>query len=315
MQKNRDYLTITIMVLAVLLLISGGIYIGKTFFDGKKEPVDEDPVVVETTVNVVLKDATVFRFDELDFQFVLAQLEVTSNKPLDIGLEMFSTNEGIALSKVAFYMDKLKEMGFSLDKFNVADSFVSEAKTLKKYVFIPVMDKGATVSTLTVNLNKAITIPLDLSIATGTKDQVGLIQSDVITDKTSYRITLGPIVEINGMPMQFTTPSGDASLVDFSDVSTMFAVQFTIESMGGSAVGLENAKFMIDKSPLIANAMVKVYSVDNHPNFIEQKFTKQTTGYFYLQLNSTTETILNRNGTMMLKLFGMQNWITVFYIH
>jgi hypothetical protein len=315
MQKNRDYLTITVIVLAVMLLISGGIYIGKTFFDGKKEPVDEDPVIVETTVNVVLKDTIVFRFDELDFQFVLAQLEITSNKPLDLGLEMFSTDEGIALSKVSFYMDKLKEKGFSLVKFDIADNFVSDAKTLKKYVFIPIMDKSATASTLTVNLDKAITIPLNLNIADGTKDKVGFVPTDIITDQSTYKITLGSIVPVNGMPMQFTTPSGDASPVDFSDVSNMFAVQFTIESLGSSAVGLENAKFVIDKSPLIANAMMKGYAVDNYPNLIEITYTKQTTGYFYLQLNSTTESILNRSGTLMLKLSDKQDWITVFYIY
>jgi hypothetical protein len=240
---------------------------------------------------------------------------VTSNKPLDIGLEMFSTNEGIDLSKVSFYLDKLKEKGFALDKFDIAANFISDAKTLKKYVFIPVMDKNATASTLTVNLKKTVTVALNLNIANGTKDQVGLVRTDVITDKTTYKITLGPIVEINGMPMQFTTPSGDASPVDFSDVSNMYAVQFTIEGLGGSKVGLENAKFILDKSALIANAMVKGYSVDNYPNLFEQEYAKQTTGYFYLQLNSTTETIMNHNGTLMLKLIGKQDWITVFYIY
>jgi hypothetical protein len=313
MKKNRDYLGIITIILAILLTASGGIYLWKTFFNDKKEPVDEDPIITETTINVVLKDIQVFRFDDLDFQFVIAELEVTSNKALDIGLEMFSTNEGITLENTAFYRDKLFEMGFTLEKFTLASEFKSDKKTLTSFVFIPIIDKSALSANLKLNLEKPITIPLDLTIANGTKDQVGLISTDEITDKTTYKISLGPIISINGKPMFQTTPSGDSSPVDFSDVSNLYAVQFTIEGLGADAVGLEEAKFTIDKSAQVAQALGKSYSVDGYTNLIKQTFTKATTGYFYLQLNSTSETILKQNGSLKLKLIGSLDWITVFY--
>ena len=313
MKKHRDYLGIITVVLALLLSASGGIYIWKTFFDTKKTPADPDPVTVETTVNIVVGSAKVYRFDNLDFQFVIAELDATSNKALDIGLGIFSTNEGIALDNTGFYRTKLTEMGYTLDKYELATDFVSDNLTLKRFVFIPVMDKNATSITLTANLAKPIALPIDLSTADGTKAEVGLLSTDEITDKTSYKMNLGPIISLNGKPMIQTSPSGDTQPVDFSDTSNLFALQFTIEGLNGAAVGLEDATFTVDGSSIDAQALDAGYSVDGYMNSIAKSYTKKTTGYIYLQLNSTNQTIIKQNGTLKLKLNGSTNWITVFY--
>lgn len=312
MKKHRDYLGIITIVLALLLTASGGIYVWKIISDSKKAP-DDDPVIVETTVNIVVGNAKVFRFDDLDFQFVIAELDVTSNKPLDIGLGLFSTNEGIALDKTDFYRSKLTEMGYILDKFALASDFVSEKLTLKRLVFIPVMDKTATSVTLTANLPKPIALPINLSTAGGTKMDVGILSTDEITDKTTYKLTLGSIVSLNGKPMIQTSPTGDTQPVDFSDSSNLFAVQFTIEGLNGVAVGLEDAIFKIDGTNIEAHTLDSGYSVDGYPNSITKTYAKKTTGYIYLQLDSTTLTIIKQNGTLKLKMIGSTNWITVFY--
>jgi len=312
MKKHRDYLGIITVVLALLLTASGGIYIWKLISDSKKAP-DDDPVIVETTVNIVVGNAQVFRFDDLDFQFVIAELDATSNKALDMGLGSFSTSEGIALDKTDFYRTKLTEMGYTLDKFDLAKDFVSDKLNVKRLVFIPVMDKNATSITLTANLTKPIVLPISLTIADGTKAEVGLLSTDEITDKTTYKMTLGPIISLNGKPMIQTSPTGDTQPVDFSDTSNLFAIQFTIEGLNGVAVGLEDAKYTVDGSTIDAQALGKSYSVEGYTNSITQSYTKKTTGYVYLQLNSTTQTIIKQNGTLKLKLIGSTNWITVFY--
>jgi hypothetical protein len=313
MKKHRDYLGIITVVLALLLTASGGIYVWKTFFANAKAPEDEDPVIVETTVNIVVGNAKVFRFEDLDFQFVIAELDVSSNKALDFGLGSFSTNEGIALNNTDFYRTKLVEMGYTLDKYALATDFVSEKMTLKSLVFIPIMDKNATSVTLTANLAKPIVLPINLSVADGAKVDVGLHSSDEITDKTTYKMTLGSIISLNDKPMVQTSPSGDTQPVDFSDTSNLFAIQFTIEGLNDVAVGLEDAIFKIDGSTLEAYALDKGYSVEGYTNRITDSASKKTTGYLYLQLESTTQTIIKQNGTLKLKLIGSTNWITVFY--
>ncbi|MGB7595519.1 MAG: hypothetical protein WBL80_08130 [Erysipelotrichaceae bacterium] len=312
MKKHRDYLGIITVVLALLLTASGGIYIWKIISDNKKTP-DDDPVIVETTVNIVVGNAQVFRFDDLDFQFVIAELDATSNKALDIGLGIFSTSEGIALNNTDFYRTKLSEMGYTLDKYDLATDFVSDKLNLKRLVFIPVMDKNATSITLTANLAKPIVLPINLAVADGTKAEVGLLSTDEITDKTTYKLTLGPIISLNGKPMIQTSPSGDTQPVDFSDTSNLFAVQFTIEGLNGVTIGLEDAKYTVDGSTNDAMSLDSGYSVEGYTNSITKSYAKKTTGYIYLQLNSTTQTIIKQNGTLKLKLIGSTNWITVFY--
>ena len=313
MKKHRDYLGVITIVLALLLTASGGIFIWKSIFDSKKVPVIDEPVVTKTTINVVLKDTKVFRLDELDFQFVITELEVTSNKALDIGLEKFATNEGIALSNTTFYRDKLVEKGFNLDKFTFAENFKSDKTSMKGLVFIPIIDKKATTSTLTVNLEKPLSIPLNLAVANGTISEVGLISTDIITDKTSYKITVGAITSINGKPMTYTTPSGESVIATISSSTNIFAIQITIEGIGGANVGLEDVRFNADVSKLEAIAFGNGYSVEGYKNLITQTFNKATTGYVYLQLNSREETIIKQVGTLKLKLIGNTDWINVFY--
>jgi hypothetical protein len=313
MKKNRDYLGIITVVLALLLTASGGIYIWKTFFDGKKDPNTDDPVIVETTINIAAGNVKVFRFADLEFQFAIAELDASSNKALDIGLGVFSTNEGIALNNTDFYRTKLVEMGYTLDKFDLAKDFVSDKLTLKRLVFIPIMDKNATSVTLTANLAKPIVLTIDLSAAVGTKAEVGLLSTDEISDKTTYKMTLGPIISLNGKPMIQTSPNGDTQPVDFSDTSNLFALQFTIEGYNGVAAGLEDAMFTVDGSTIGAMSLDSGYSIEGYTNSITKSYTKKTTGYIYLQLNSTTQTIIKQNGTLKLKLIGSTNWITVFY--
>lgn len=313
MKKHRDYLGVITIMLALLLTASGGIFIWKSIFDSKKVPVIVEPVVTKTTIDVVLKDTKVYRLDELDFQFVIAELEVTSNKALDIGLEKFATNEGITLSNTTFYRDKLVEKGFNLDKFTLAANFKSDKTSMKGIVFIPIIDKKATTSTLTVNLEKPLSIALNLAVANGTISEVGLISTDVITDKTSYKITLDSIVSINGKQMVQTTPTGDKTQVDFSGNSNLFALKFTIEGIGSSTASIDEARFIIAGSTKIAQALGEGYSIEGYPNLIRKVISKVTSGYIYLQLNSTSETIIKQNGTLQLKLAGQTNWISVFY--
>jgi len=314
MKKDRDILGIVALTLAFVLMVSGGLFVWNTFFAGEPEPDDEDPIIVETVIDVALKDATVFRLKELDFQFVIAELTVTSNKKIDLGLEMFSTSEGIALNNVSFYIDKIKENGLTLEKLGLADAFRSDEKSITAKVFIPILDKAAKSLTLSVNLTKKIDLNFDLSIATGTKYEIGLTNADLITDGNSYKITLGKMISLNNEPVFHSTPSGEKDLYDFSETSNLVALEISIEGLNSSSVGIDDAQFIADGSTISAYALTKSYTSDGYLNVIDMAVTEGKTGYLYLQINDVDESLLDRNGTLKLKLTGSQEWIIVFYL-
>ena len=314
MKKDRDILGIVALTLAFVLMVSGGLFIWNTFFAGEPKPDDEDPIIVETVIDVALKDATVFRLKELDFQFVIAEITVTSNKKIDLGLEMFSTSEGISLNNVAFYTDKIKENGLTLDKLGLVDTFQSEEKTVTAKVFIPILDKAAQSLTLSVNLEKKIDLAIDLSIATGTKYEIGLTNADLLTDGNSYKITLGKMVSLNHEPVFHSTPSGEKDLYDFSETSNLVALEINIEGLNATSIGIDDAQFIADGSTVSAYALTKSYTSDGYLNVIDMAVTEVKTGYLYLQINDIDESILDKNGTLKLELTGSQEWIIVFYL-
>jgi len=314
MKKDRDILGIVALTLAFVLMVSGGLFVWNTFFAGEPEPDDEDPIIVETVIDVALKDATVFRLKELDFQFVIAELTVTSNKKIDLGLEMFSTSEGIALNNVSFYIDKIKENGLTLEKLGLADAFRSDEKSITAKVFIPILDKAAKSLTLSVNLTKKIDLNFDLSIATGTKYEIGLTNADLITDGNSYKITLGKMISLKNEPVFQSTPGGERDPYDFSETSNLVALEISIEGLNSSSVGIDDAQFIADGSTISAYALTKSYTSDGYLNVIDMAVTEGKTGYLYLQINDVDESLLDRNGTLKLKLTGSQEWIIVFYL-
>lgn len=314
MKKDRDILGIVALTLAFVLMVSGGLFIWNTFFAGEPKPDDEDPIIEETVIEVELEDATVFRLKELDFQFVIAEITVTSNKKINLGLEMFSTSEGIALNNVAFYTDKIKENGLTLEKLGLIDQFVSDQTSITGKVFIPILDKTAKAMTLSVNLENKIDLVFDLNVATGTKYDIGLTSADLITDGNSYKITLGKMVSLNNEPVFHSTPSGEKDLYDFSETSNLAALEISIEGLNASAVGIDDAQFIADGSAVSAYALTKSYTSDGYLNVIDMAVTEVKTGYIYLQINDKDQSILDKNGTLRLKLTGSQEWIIVFYL-
>lgn len=310
MKKERDYLGWITLALAILLLLAGGLYVWKTYLTDDKDPIIDD----KTEIAVKVVDATVFRFDDLDFQFVIANVEVTSNKSVDLGLEIFSTSEGIALNATTFYRDKLIEMGYTLEEYDWVEKFVATEGSASGNVFIPILDKDAKSIDVTVNLETPILLKVDLGEADGTKADVGYVPTDVLTDKIRYEIRLGDLVGINDRTMILTTPSGDSENVDFSDFSNLYALKISIKGLGGAQIAIDQVTFQPDGGVETAHSLGKNYSVEPFTNLIDKKIDANEDGYIYLQLNTKDDSLIRRNGTLKIKLADEETWITVFYI-
>ncbi len=310
MKKERDYLGWITLALAILLLLAGGLYVWKTYLTDEKDPIIDD----KTEIAVKVVDATVFRFDDLDFQFVIANVEVSSNKSIELGLEMFSSSEGIALNATTFYRDKLTEVGYTLDEYEMIEKFIAGEGSVAGNVFIPILDKNAKTIDVTVNVETPIILKIDLSEADGTKGDVGYVPTDVLTDMVRYEIRLGDLVGINDRTMILTTPSGDSENVDFSDFSNLYALKISIKGLAGAQIAIDQVTFQPDGGVETAHSLGKNYSVEPFTNLIDKKIDTGEDGYIYLQLNTKDDALIRRNGTLKIKLADEETWITVFYI-
>jgi len=296
MKKERDYLGWITLALATLLLLAGGLYVWKTYLTDEEVPIIDD----KTEIAVKVVEATVFRFDDLDFQFVIANMEVSSNKSVDLGLEIFSTSEGIALNATTFYREKLTEVGYTLDEYEMIEKFIASEGSVSGKVFIPILDKNAKTIDVTVNLETPIVLKIDLSEADGTKGH--------------YEIRLGDLVGINDRTMVLTTPSGDSENVDFSDFSNLYALKISIKGLDGAKISIDQVTFQPEDGVETAHSLGKNYSVEPFTNLIDKKIDTDEDGYIYLQLNTKDDALIRRNGTLKIKLADEETWITVFYI-
>ena len=313
MKKQHKSLLWITLVLAVVLTVSAVLF-GSKLMQKNIVNTDPQPSGDVKIMDVSLVDYTVYRLDNLDFQFVIAKLRVESTLPVSLGMTSLRTNEGIDLAKTDYYITKLTENKYSLEKQNVVSSFESTEKTMIANVFIPVISKEAMSVDLIVSLDQVKTITLDLTNATGTKEMLGYVANAITTDNPdnqNYSIKAGNVVSLEGKPMFHTTPSGESDQVDFSNTSKIYAVKLDIEPLNGSTVTIEEAKYIITGSTVETSIMDSSYSVEKYTNIFKQVISEKTSGYLYFQLYTSSKSLLDQPTVVELKLKGIEKTIQI----
>ena len=114
----------TIFVLAVLsFMIVAGIFIWNLIV---KEPAIDDPIVndptVQQTFEFTVNEFTLFEIEEFGFDFILADIHVKSNKPINISLSHFTTSENIQLNSVDQYLGRIEAAGYTFGEYELVFS-------------------------------------------------------------------------------------------------------------------------------------------------------------------------------------------------
>ena len=215
MRKMKNKTTMLLaggLAVVLILFAAAAIYFGMIVKDrsGSQLPEEtEKPVMVEQggqekpqetqgldAVEVDLVNATVYRFDELDFQFAIAKIRVKAEEPINISLEHFATSEGVKLNEIDSYLDQLDKNGLYIGKQNVWFELVSKENSYVANIFVPIKDKTAQSAAINVDFGDNAPIQLNLKEATGTREMLGYVAEDVITDGKTYQMQVGVAFQI-----------------------------------------------------------------------------------------------------------------------
>ncbi|NCB33271.1 MAG: hypothetical protein EOM64_05235, partial [Erysipelotrichia bacterium] len=79
-----------------------------------------------SSTSVSLNSYKVYSIDQVDFRFIIADVHVSSNVPINLSLSHFKTSEGIALDQISSYTAKLEEKSLYLGRQNVWFSIISQ---------------------------------------------------------------------------------------------------------------------------------------------------------------------------------------------
>lgn len=263
-------------------------------------------------VQVDVVDTTVFKLDMLNFAFAVVKVRVKSEAPINISLAHFKTDQGIVLNDVEEYVKYLNGNALSIGKQGVVfDSIISKDTSVVTNLFVPIRDKNAKEAKLSIDFGGNSDITLDLSKPKGTKEMLGYVANDIITDGKTYQIQVSEAFAITGEDMFLKWDDGVIEQQYYSSNAEIYAFQIETVSLWQDEIEIESATYTIDGSKSKFDALdYRFYSM-KRDNILGKKIKIKEKGtLFFVALNSQ-ENPLTYKGILRLKIKGQEELIEI----
>ncbi len=285
--QNPNVLKISIIAVLVISLLTLGFYIRGLMEHLPIDDDDEPDVIPAYTVS--LGDYKVYQFNDLIFDFILANITVTSNVEFTLGQDAFTTSENITLTNTPEYTDPLITAGYQLQCPNAA----SETALSKTYcIFIPVINRSLNEVILKVAINRTYNLSFNMNDGAhaGTRTMLGIPEPT-----KEFTATILDRSLISTKAFYTINNDGDHIEAAFSSNAQVFGFQVTIENSSKKVFKVDSAYLMIDGKDTF-QLVDPTYLIDDQTNLLNTEITTMNSGYLFF--NITDDTI---------DLYGLQN--------
>lgn len=321
MKNLTKKLKVFVVVLGILVIASTAYLFKISFF---KSPAKEEIKLPEQgnlekpekskdldKILVDLMDYKVYKFDDIDFKFVIAKIRVKAEgDSINVSLSNFRTSEGILLDQVDAYVQQLENKQYFLGKQNVWFELISTDSSYLANIFIPIKDGNQKDLIVDVNLGEKKQLKFDLTKTTSDSKLLKYVADDVISDGKTYQMKVSKAYDITGE--EFTVTFDDGYSEEYVVPSTSQIYSFDIEavSLWGDELVIENARYVTDTSEVFEALPINIQS-NKYVNLVGLKITDKSMGsLFFMTLNPSKNPITHK-GTLHLKIKGQINEIII----
>lgn len=251
MKKIQNTLTKVLqglLILATLItMIALGIFLWSIISNNPNE--EEPPIVTKQEHNFTLVDYVYYKSDDLDFNFIIADIKVTANVAIKLPLSTLSTSEGISLALTDNYLSELANNNYKPSKKGLSFSFNSDSKELTTTIFIPVQSK--VLSELRVNSSVAPYSEMKINLNDSTKygDITELkLEDTTIINNPNEDLTFSLEFSDYFEPSNFYTigSDGKSMSVDISTNSKVFGIKYTVINDSDFSYKISDAEIILD---------------------------------------------------------------------
>lgn len=275
----------SLLILATIItMVALGIFLWSLVSDTPKE--EEPPIVdpsVKQTFNFEVKDFTLFKIEEFEFNFLLANIQIDSNKPINLSLSHFTTSEGIQLNSVDNYLNAIESAGYNFGDYNPVFSLSSSENILNAVLFIPIKDKKLDTLELNVNIYPSYTMNLDLTnpTKTGTKEDLGLNLSNI---DPSMVASISVLRKTMISPSEFYQLDSNGNRVEanFTSQSQIIGIKIDVTSKISESFRITNAQ--IKNGGMVYDAVNKSFLIDGVTNLNNEYINESATGFLFFEV-------------------------------
>ncbi len=299
--RNSGYIA---QVLLIVALIAAIVVMGIGIMALLTKPNDPEPT--PQTYSVTLENYHYFNFDDLEYGFILARVEISSNKPFSIDLQRMTTNEQLTLDSIDNYKNPLIDAGYLL---NCPGTDETTDRTVNLCLFIPIINTSASEAVLKVQLDRTYNASFNLldSEHFGTKEMVGI---DEVTTTFSAQVLKYRVVSTRS----FTVEDAEGGSVEapFSSQSQVFGFEIKLTALNTSTT-IEAATLTIEGAGTY-QLVNPDYTNDEELNLLGLTAAPQQTAYLFFEI---TDPDLDLNDlaassmTLFLRAAGESDFVAV----
>jgi hypothetical protein len=311
MMKNNKPFSKTLFKLSMItvltvLLLSLGFYVRGLIENIKTNP-DPEP---EQTYTVTLNDYKVYQFMDVQYDFIMASVTITSNKTLNLSNNPFTTSEDINLANTSEYTNYLASQDYDL-KCPLPESTTELTQTA--CLFIPVVNRSLNELILKVSIDRIYNLSFNMNeIAhAGTREMLGVEEP-----KPDYTATIIDKSLISVHSFYTLMENGDHEDVVFSSQSQIFAFQVTLENNTTVPLSIESAYVIIDGKGTFQSVDPN-YLNDELTPMIGLEFTGMKTAYLFMDITDESidlYALQNDSVHVYIKLLNKTSYIEIPYM-
>ncbi|NLW28785.1 MAG: hypothetical protein GXY98_02615 [Erysipelothrix sp.] len=310
-------LIVSISVLFFILIKTNFIH-----FPKEHAPQIDEPL---STIVVSVKDYKVYNFKDVPFRFILANINLVNNKPIEFELSRFMTSEQVRLDKIDNYKSEISAKGYDLSKQNVTNILTSSENSVSATILIPIKNNhlneisvyvaGVEPSQLIFNLNwpygKSSDLGKDVVLSSPVlenNDPDEVIETDVSgPDQTiSNTITLSAAMEIDPSLISIVDEKKEVHRVNFKLTSRAYVVNVNVDYV--NEVVMSAARLNFEKTQELVFALGPEYAIDGKRNVLMRPMT-QGDGYLIFIVDDSNLNPLNQPYKIEVRMNNQVSWI------
>ena len=289
-------------------LLGFGIYKTMDYFMNKPknnggEIINPQPIETSADVKVELVSPDSYQVytsdnEEIDFNFIVAELKFTGSEAISFDLGNLRTSEKIYLNDVSKYLNVLNEKGYKVNKLGIVNTIVSQDKEYTCKVFIPFKTNSYTLRVLNSQDASMIEFNLDKNVY-----DISSIKFD-----TQQQIEVGNTnVTVSSCYVSDMMMHNDVSYN--SSALTNYTFKIYVNSVEDN-VTIEDAKFIRNNTDEVLDCLGEEYRSIKDVNCLGKKLVLGDNGALFFE-TSAREDNPDFSGYLMLKFSNSQDWVKI----
>ncbi|KAF0223973.1 MAG: hypothetical protein FD133_1184 [Erysipelotrichaceae bacterium] len=307
-RQKSSFIKIGFISVLLVSILSFGFYVRAVIENLKDDPIDNP--LPDQTYTVTLDDYKVYQFMDVQYDFIMANITITSNRELTLPQNPFTTSENINLANISEYTNYLSGQGFDLKcPLPASESLMANTYCL----FIPVVNRSLNDLILKVNINRIYNISFNINdIAhSGTREMLGIEEPrpDFIATTIDKKL-------ISKRSFYTVNNDGDREEALFSAKSQVFGFQITLENNTTTPIKIESAYLTIDGKGTF-QMVDPTFVIDDEISIFGVEISGMKSGYLFMDITDEAIDLYatpNEKIHVLIKLANKNSFIEVLFM-